>query len=116
MRRSRLETPTKTVLTVTMVWIPNYRKRTPTGSVAIFAGAILRQITLEHERGIITGKCRSTMCARSLRTSLNGRSEEDDALAQAHQLSGSTPRVPALAVAVLGQALLGRELLGGELR
>lgn len=42
-----------------LVWIPKYRKRVLTGPVAIRARDVLRQIALEHELEIITGKVAS---------------------------------------------------------
>ena len=56
MRRYKLGAHTKTDLKVHVVWIPKYRKRALTGPVAIRARDILRQIALEHELEIITGK------------------------------------------------------------
>jgi putative transposase len=56
MRHYKLGAHTKTDLKVHVVWIPKYRKRVLTGQVAIRARDILRQIALEHELEIITGK------------------------------------------------------------
>jgi putative transposase len=42
-----------------LVWIPKYRKRILTGQVALRGRDILRQIALEHELEIITGKVAS---------------------------------------------------------
>ena len=39
-----------------LVWIPKYRKPVLTGAVASRAGDVLRQIALEHEIKIISGK------------------------------------------------------------
>ena len=39
-----------------MVWIPKYRKRVLSGQVAIRVRDILRQIAMEHELDIISGK------------------------------------------------------------
>ena len=39
-----------------MIWIPKYRKRVLTGQVAIRTRDVLRQIAMEHEIEIITGK------------------------------------------------------------
>ena len=50
---------TKTDLKVHLVWIPKYRKRVLTGQVAIRTRDVLRQIAMEHEIGIITGKVSS---------------------------------------------------------
>ena len=56
MRRYKIGSHTKTDLKVHLVWIPKYRKRVLTGQVAIRARDILRQIAIEHELEIITGK------------------------------------------------------------
>ena len=59
MRRYNLGAHTKTDLKVHVVWVPKYRKRVLAGQVAIRARDILRQIALEHELEIITGKVAS---------------------------------------------------------
>jgi putative transposase len=56
MRLYKLGAHTKTDLKVHLVWIPKYRKPVLTGAVAIRARDVLRQIALEHEIEIITGK------------------------------------------------------------
>jgi len=56
MRRYRLAAHTKTDLKIYLVWIPKYRKRVLIGQVAVRARDILRQIAMEHEPEIITGK------------------------------------------------------------
>ncbi len=56
MRRYKIGAHTKTDLKVHLVWIPKYRKRVLTGQVAIRARDMLRQIAIEHELEIITGK------------------------------------------------------------
>ena len=59
MRRSRVGAHTKTDLKVHLVWIPKYRKRVLTGQVATRARDVLRQIAMEHELEIISGKVAS---------------------------------------------------------
>ena len=59
MRLYKLGAHTKTDLKVHLIWIPKYRKPVLTGAVAIRARDVLRQIALEHEIGIITGKVSS---------------------------------------------------------
>ena len=59
MRRYQLGAHTKSNLKVHLIWIPKYRKRVLTGQVAIRTRDILRQIALEHELDIITGKVAS---------------------------------------------------------
>jgi len=59
MRRYRFGAHTKTDLKVHLVWIPKYRKKVLHGEVAIRTRDVLRQIALEHELEIITGKVTS---------------------------------------------------------
>ena len=56
MRLYKLGAHTKTDLKVHLIWIPKYRKKVLTGEVAIRTRDILRQIALEHELEIISGK------------------------------------------------------------
>jgi len=59
MRLYKLGAHTKTDLKVHLIWIPKYRKKALTGQVAIRTRDVLRQIALEHEIEIITGKVSS---------------------------------------------------------
>ena len=59
MRHYRLGAHTKTDLKVHLVWIPKYRKRVLTGVVAVRVRDVLRQIAMEHEIEIISGKVAS---------------------------------------------------------
>ena len=56
MRRYNLGARTQTDLKAHLVWVPKYRKRVLTGQVAIRLRDVLRQIAIEHELNIITGK------------------------------------------------------------
>jgi len=56
MRHYRLGSHTKTDMKAHIVWIPKYRKRVLVGQVAIRARDLLRQIAMEHEIEIISGK------------------------------------------------------------
>jgi len=56
MRLYKLGAHTKSDLKVHLIWIPKYRKKVLTGEVAIRTRDILRQIALEHELEIISGK------------------------------------------------------------
>ena len=56
MRLYKLGAHTKTDLKAHVIWIPKYRKKVLTGEVAIRTRDILRQIALEHELEIISGK------------------------------------------------------------
>jgi putative transposase len=55
-RRYRLGAHTKSDLKVHLVWIPKYRKAVLTGEVAIRVRDLIRQIAMEHELEIISGK------------------------------------------------------------
>ncbi len=56
MRRYKIGSHTKTDLKVHLIWIPKYCKKVLTGEVAIRTQDILRQIAMEQELEIITGK------------------------------------------------------------
>ena len=56
MRRYQLGSHTKTDLKVHVIWIPKYRKRVLTGQVAVRARDLIRQIAMEHEVEVISGK------------------------------------------------------------
>ena len=56
MRQYRLGAHTKTDLKVHLVWIPKYRKPILIGPVAVRTRDLLRQIAMEHELSIISGK------------------------------------------------------------
>ncbi len=56
MRLYKLGAHTKTDLKAHLIWIPKYRKKVLTGEVSIRTRDILRQIALEHELEIISGK------------------------------------------------------------
>ena len=56
MRHYRLGAHTKSDLKVHLVWIPKYRKQVLTGEVAIRVRDLIRQIAVEHELEIISGK------------------------------------------------------------
>ena len=59
MRRYKTGAHTKTDLKVHLVWIPKYRKSVLVGPVATRTRDILRQIAMEHELDIISGKVAS---------------------------------------------------------
>jgi len=59
MRRYTIGSHSKTDLKVHIIWIPKYRKRVLIGEVAHRARDVLRQIAMEHELDIITGKVAS---------------------------------------------------------
>jgi putative transposase len=56
MRSYRLNSHSKYDLKVHLIWIPKYRKRVLTSQVAERARDILRQICMEHEIHIVSGK------------------------------------------------------------
>lgn len=56
MRKYQHGAHTKHDLKVHLVWIPKYRKKVLTGQVAIRVRDLLRQVAMEHEIHIISGK------------------------------------------------------------
>jgi putative transposase len=56
MKRYQLGAHTKHDLKVHLVWIPKYRKKVLTGDIAIRVRDLLRQIAMEHELTILSGK------------------------------------------------------------
>ena len=56
MRKYRLGAHTKHDLKVHLIWIPKYRKPVLLGPVALRVRDLLRQIAMEHELQIISGK------------------------------------------------------------
>ena len=59
MRSYRHNSHSKYDLKVHLIWIPKYRKKVLTGKVAERARDLLRQICMEHEADIISGKVAS---------------------------------------------------------
>ena len=59
MRSYRTNSHSKYDLKVHLIWIPKYRKRILTGQVAERVRDILRQVSMEHEVHIISGKVAS---------------------------------------------------------
>jgi putative transposase len=55
-RHYRLGAHTKSDLKVHLIWVPKYRKPVLTGDVAIRVRDLLRQIAMEHELEIVSGK------------------------------------------------------------
>ena len=52
----RIGAHTKFDMKVHLVWVPKYRKKVLTGDVAIRVRDIIRQIAMEHELHILSGK------------------------------------------------------------
>ena len=73
MRRYRHGAHTKTDLKVHLVWIPKYRKPVLTGDIAIRVRDLIRQIAMEHELEIISGKVASD----HIRVFLSYRAHQD---------------------------------------
>ncbi len=59
MRSDRKNSHSKYDLKVHLIWIPKYRKRVLTGKVAERVRDLLRQVCMEHEVHIISGKVAS---------------------------------------------------------
>jgi putative transposase len=55
-RRCRVGAHSRYDLEVHLVWVPKYRKRVPTGAVAVRVRDLLRQIAAENDLHIISGK------------------------------------------------------------
>ena len=58
-KRYQLVAHTKHDLKVHLVWIPKYRKKVLTGQVALRVRDLIRQIAMEHEITILSGKVAS---------------------------------------------------------
>jgi putative transposase len=56
MRRYQLGAHTKHDLKVHLVWITKYRKKVLTGDIAIRVRDLIRQIAMEYEINILSGK------------------------------------------------------------
>ena len=56
MKIYRVGAHTKFDLKVHLIWVPKYRKKVMTGDVAIRIRDIIRQIAMEHEISILSGK------------------------------------------------------------
>ena len=59
MKRYQLGAHTKHDLKVHLVWIPKYRKKVLIGEVALRVRDLIRQIAMEHEITILSGKVAS---------------------------------------------------------
>jgi len=59
MKRYQLGAHTKHDLKVHLVWTPKYRKKALTGEVALRVRDVIRQIAMEHEITILSGKIAS---------------------------------------------------------
>ena len=59
MKRYQVGAHTKHDLKVHLVWIPKYRKKVLTGQVALRVRDLIRQIAMEHEITILSGKVAS---------------------------------------------------------
>jgi putative transposase len=56
MKRYQLGAHTKHDLKVHLIWIPKYRKKILVGEVALRVRDLMRQIAMEHEISILSGK------------------------------------------------------------
>ena len=105
-----------TDLKVHLVWIPKYRKAVLTGDVAVRVRDLIRQIAMEHELEVISGKVASA----HVHVFLAYRAHQD--ISQIVQwLKGISSRVlrkavPASPKEVLGPTLLGQRISGREFR
>ena len=114
MRRYRLGAHTKTDLKVHLIWIPKYRKRVLVGPVAVRARDILRQVAMEHELEIITGKVAVDQCAYISRVPADAEYQQDGTVVERDEFKGIAAGVCAFAEAVLGSTFLGTWIFGSE--
>ena len=116
MRRYKLGAHTKTDLKVHLIWIPKYRKRVLTGQVAIRARDILRQIALEHELDVISGKIASDHVHMFIGYRPTYNISKIMQWLKGYQLTYLAFRVRAFAQTVLGPSSMGSRLSGSQLR
>ena len=83
--------------------------------MAIRARDILRQIAMEHEIEIITGKVTSDYIHMFISVSSDAEHQQDIAVVERHKLSDTAVGVSALAQTVLRQTSVGQRLSGGQL-
>ena len=110
------EAHTKSDLKVHLVWIPKYRKPVLTGDVAIRVRDLIRQIAMEHELEIISGK----VARDHVHVFLSHRPTQDVSqivqMAQRDQLAGDVAGVSACQEKAVGKTFLGQRLPRRELR
>ena len=97
MRSYRLNSHSKYDLKVHLIWIPKYRKRVLTGQVAERARDILRQVCMEHEIPIVSGKVAADHVHMFVSYRFEGR-----------KLTHSAPGIRAVAKTVRGRHLWAR--------
>ena len=107
MRRYRVGAHTKTDLKVHLVWIPKYRKRVLTGHVAIRARDVLRQIAMEHELEIISGKGSERSYPHVYRLPSDSEYQQDYAMVERHKLANSSFRNLPIFVKCFGAGISG---------
>ena len=113
MKRYQLGAHTKHDLKVHWVWVPKYRKKVLSGEVALRVRDLLRQIAMEHEIAIVSGKVASDHIHI-----LVGSKPHVDVSRMVQWLKGISSRIllQEFTEGVLGAAFLGEGLLGGQHR
>ena len=115
MRSYRLNTHSKYDLKVHLIWIPKYRKRVLTGQVAERTRDILRQICMEHEIHIVSGKVAADHVHMFVSYRPANGGDKDGSVFERDKLAHSASGIRAVAKAVLGPALVGAWLYGNQL-
>ena len=116
MRHYRHGAHTKTDLKAHIVWIPKYRKKVLIGPVAVRVRDLIRQIAMEHELHIISGK----VARDHVHVFVSYRPHQDLSTIVQWLKGISLPSTPSGVCSpeeeVLGPALLGPRISGGEFR
>ena len=116
MRLYKLGAHTKTDLKVHLIWIPKYRKRVLTGPVATRARDVLRQIALEHEIEIFSGKVSSDHIHMFISYRPNSKHQQEHAVVERNKLAHAVVRISTPEKAVLGPTSLGTRVSCRKLR
>ena len=103
---------TKTDLKVHLIWVPKYRRRILTGEVAVRRD-ILRQIAMEHELEIISGKVAGDHVHMFIAYRLPQNISK--IVAEGYKLADFALRVCPFAQTVLGKASVGTRILRDQL-
>ena len=83
--------------------------------VAVRARDILRQVAMEHELDIITGKVSVEHVHMLIGTPTNTEYQQDRTVVERDEFKSIAARVCAFAKAVFGSVFLGKRIYGSEL-
>jgi len=109
-KRYRIGAHTKHDLKVHLVWIPKYRKKILTGPAAVRARDLIRQIVMEHDLQILSGKV-----SRDHIHVFPPAHQQNSAKAERDEFKGAPSGISTSPEAAMGQARLGPRVLGCEL-